>query len=406
MLLYVMHEHPSVSQTFVVTEAAAVRALGVPVAGYALNRGAALRPAAELDFLCPPPGRAALVAGALRSGRAALRPLARVARRELSLREAVRVVLAEAHAAHVVSAARRVGVVHVHAHFLGRSADVADALARRLGCRWTVTAHAADVYVPPEPGLLRDRLARTAAVACASRNVRQTVERLAAGRPVRTGIVHCGVDLSETTFRDEHPAGGRRGLVTVGRLVATKGYWTILASAHDLLRRHPELHWTLVGDGPLRDALRADPRFADLTPRLVLAGALDHAQTLDLIRTADAFVLPSERAADGDSDGIPVALMEAMGLGVPVVTTAVGGIPELVVDGDTGLVVPESDPAALTGALERLLYSEASDDVERMRRAARAKVEREFESSGQAEALLELLRPWVPASPRAIALST
>lgn len=396
MVLYIMNNYPSVTETFVATEAAAVAGLGLPVVGYALRAGTAKRSAAHVDLICPPPTRLRLLLAGLRDGPAMPVALWRARRHRLSARETARLLFAHLHAAHALRASRRAGVSHVHAHFLGRTSDVASTLAGRLECAWTATAHACDVYAPTEPRLLQMRLRSVAAVACASCDVREVLERRAGGTRVRTAVVHCGVGTASLGFFPR-ARGSREGrhLVTVGRLVPTKGYWTVLQSALSLMRRHRSLRWTIAGDGPLREELIRDPRYRELAPRIELVGAVDHAAVLALVSEADAFVLPCERDAQGDSDGIPVSLIEAMALGVPVVSTPIGGIPELVVPDETGFLVAPRDVGALTETIERLLYRTRPAEIERILAAAREKVEREFDTSAQAAALVELLSPYL-----------
>jgi glycosyltransferase involved in cell wall biosynthesis len=405
VLLVLMNDHPSVSETFVVNEAAALKELGVPVLCYALKRGTANRAAAPVDLLCEPPGPWKLVRAALTNLPAMVASLAGARRERRGLRDTNRLLLAEAHAAYIAGKARDAGVTHVHAHFVARTADVAGALSERLGTRWTATAHAGDVYAPTEPDLLRRRLDDASAIACANRGLQDAIQSLAQ-RPLDTPIVHCGVNTRELPFRTRRSAAGARGpeLVTVGRLVPTKGYWTILDAAQQIMAANPALTWTLIGEGPLEDELLSDTRFRDLAPRLRLAGGLDHAETLALIERASAFVLPCEAAADGDSDGIPVALMEAMALGVPVITSLVGGIAELVTDGETGFLVPPSDADALAAAIQRVLDPGSTKECERVCAAARAKVEQDFDLHGEAARLVELLQRYLaPSRPLALA---
>jgi glycosyltransferase involved in cell wall biosynthesis len=330
------------------------------------------------------------------------------ARREgRGLRDTTRLLLAEAHAAHIAGKAKDAGVTHVHAHFVARTADVAGALKERLGTQWTATAHAGDVYAPTEPELLRRRLDDASAVACANKGLQDAIQSLAK-RPLDTPIVHCGVNTRELPFRPGRSSNDGRPpeLVTVGRLVPTKGYWTILEAAPRIMAANPSLRWTLIGEGPLEDELLSDPRFRELSARMSLTGGLDHPETLELIQHATAFVLPCEAAADGDSDGIPVALMEAMAVGVPVITSVVGGIAELVTHDETGFLVPPRDAATLADAVQHVLDPSSAEAVDRVRAAARAKVEQEFDLHGEAARLAELLRHYrVPsrdlATPRA-----
>ncbi len=396
MILYVINDHPSVSETFVVTEAAAVARLGVPVVVYALRRGGAPEPAAEVDVLCAPPSRIALAVGALLSPRAIVTAARRVLTRAITPREGARLVLAAAHCRYAATRARARGVEHIHAHFLARPADVAAALAERLGVGWTATAHATDIYghhVSLEPNLTRDRLDSIATVVCENDYAERVVRTLARGAPPATTVVRSGVDLSKATFHAARAEQDLTRLVTVGRLVRTKGYWTILAAAADLLARHPDVHWTVIGDGPLRDQLRADPRTLALAGRLEFAGARGHEETLAALAASDLLVLPAEMDEIGDADGIPNVLMEAMALGVPVVTTDVAGIPELVAHERTGFVVPQADPAALTRMLDELLAAGARARIEPVRVAARQKVEAEYDASTQARAMLTVFAP-------------
>jgi glycosyltransferase involved in cell wall biosynthesis len=383
-----------------VNEAAALKELGVPIVCYALKRGTATRSAAPVDLLCEPPGPVRLLRSALANLPAMISTLAGARRERRSLRDTNRLLLAEAHAAHIAQRVRAAGVTHVHAHFVARTADVAGALKERLGTLWTATAHAGDVYAPTEPELLRRRLDDASAVACANQGLQDAIQSLAK-RPIETPIVHCGVNTRALPFGAGWAAADGRPpeLVTVGRLVPTKGYWTILEAAPQIMAANPTLRWTLIGEGPLEAELLSDRRFRDLSPRMRLAGGLDHPDALALIQRAAALVLPCEAAADGDSDGIPVALMEAMALGVPVITSVVGGIAELVVHEETGFLVPPRDAQALAGAVQHVLDPQSAEAVGRVRAEARAKVEREFDLHGEAARLAELLQTYLVQSP-------
>jgi colanic acid/amylovoran biosynthesis glycosyltransferase len=396
-LLYVMTDYPSVTQTFVANEAAAVNALGVPVAGYALTRGSASSSAAEIKLLCPPPTFVQLLAAALRGIPTFCGELWRARHDPLKPREMLRLLLGVAHARYVIRHIPAGTVTHVHAHFLGRTADVASTLADHLKCRWTATAHASDLYAPREPALLRRRLRSVSAVACANHGVRAELG-LRSPNPPRSQVIHCGVETRALRFTARLSRTDRPHVITVGRLVATKGHWTILAAAASFLHEHPTTRWTVVGDGPLRRELLDDPRTQALAGRLTFTGALDHERIMELVAGAAAFVLPCERNAAGESDGIPVAIMEALALGVPVITTAIAGIPELVVANETGFLVPPQDPKSLTTALERVLFEMPVTDLDRVRSAARRRVEMDFDLFTEAGRLITMLRPYLSHS--------
>src|SRR4051812_9685991 len=201
MVLYLINEHPSVSETFVVNEAAALKELGMPVLVYALKPGDAQHSAAPVDLLCPPPGRWQLSKGACKGIPRMFARLRGAMGARLSLGDTLRLLLAEAHAVMIEDECRAAGITHMHAHFIARTADVAGALAPRLGTKWTATAHAGDVYAASEPALLVKRLRAVDAVACANQGLEEEVRRL--GVPAeRTTIVHCGVDTQGLPFRE------------------------------------------------------------------------------------------------------------------------------------------------------------------------------------------------------------
>jgi colanic acid/amylovoran biosynthesis glycosyltransferase len=386
-----MNDHPSVSETFVVTEAAAVRAAGVSVVGYALKPGAAGKPAAPIDLICHPPTVWRLGIMAARAPRIYWRVLRAARRHHISLKETTRLLLAEVHAEYAWRYLKESGVKHVHAHFLGRTADVAQALSQRLGCRWSATAHAADAYSPSEPALFKRRLGSASGIACANHRVEDAV---AAQRPptgVRTCVIRCGVDIPKLQSLRRRNGAEARHVMTIGRLVATKGHWTILEAAEQALTRDKSLRWTIIGGGELYEALRHDDRYLSLYPRLKLAGPMDHETALLQLARAALFVLPCEPGTRGDDDGIPVALMEAMALEVPVITTHVGGISELVSDRVNGFIVKPRDSKSLVAALNDALYDMDEHKLWEMQRAGAAKVESEFSAAREAVKLIEFL---------------
>lgn len=396
-LLYVMHEYPSVSQTFVAREAEAVRSKRVPVVGYALKKGQAGESSARVDLMCEPPSRVQLGLAALRTWKRVPCVVRRSWRYRLTLREVLRLGLAEAHAAYAVKSAQRLGVTHIHAHFLSRPADVASALAERIGCSWSATGHATDVYSPTEPHLLAARFDSASAIAGASEDIVRRIRSHLPDGETAIGLVRCGIDFSQLPEKPRTPGGTR--ILTIGRLVPKKGHWTTVAAAAELLEERPELEWLVVGDGPLKAELLADPRVKRLSPRLRFLGSVDNSVALELLAGSTVFVLPCELDPTGDSDGIPVALMEAMALRVPVITTEVGGIPELVKAGDTGFIVRVNDPVHLSQTLDWVLAHSRTPEMDALRERAFDHVRDEFEIRAQATRLLELLEPYLGSHP-------
>ncbi len=222
------------------------------------------------------------------------------------------------------------------------------------------------------------------------------------GAPAERVVVHrTGIDLRRWPYRERHPGpDGRLRLVSVGRLVEKKGVAHVLRATRMLKDRGVDVEYRVFGEGPLRDRLT---RLADelgIADRVNFHGRLEQAAVRDGLDRADALVAASVTAADGDEEGIPNVLKEAMASGMPVVATRHAGIPELVEDGVSGWLVPERDDAALADALERLAREPASWRA--MGGAGRAKVEREYDIDRLNDRLVEMLHHLIPpeAPPR------
>lgn len=273
-----------------------------------------------------------------------------------------------------LAAVRRFGPGHVHAHFATYPSTSALAIARALGVPFSFTAHAHDIFL--ENHLLAAKLRASAFTVVISDFNRRFIESLEpqAARQARFRLVHCGVSPGRFAFRRE----GRdpRRLVAVGRLDAIKGFEHLVDACAILARGGVAFDCRIVGSGPLREALEERVRGAGLGERVTLLGAMPQEQVRAELDCAGAFVMPSVVTPRGDRDGIPVALMEAMACGLPVVSTRVSGIPELVEDGVTGLLAEPGDAGSLAGRIASLMADAALAD--RLATAARQRVEREF----------------------------
>ena len=220
------------------------------------------------------------------------------------------------------------------------------------------------------------------------------------GAPAERVVVHrTGIDLRRWPYCERRPAvsGGLR-LVSVGRLVEKKGIAQVLAALRLLVDRGIRADYRVYGDGPLRDRLRALAAELGIADRVSFEGRQGQEAVREGLAAADILVAASVTAADGDEEGIPNVLKEAMASGMPVVGTLHGGIPELVEDGVSGWLVPERDEAALAAALARL-----AAEPERwgaMGRAGRAKIEQEYDihrlNDRLAAMLQTLIRPEAP----------
>ena len=245
--------------------------------------------------------------------------------------------------------------VHLHAHFVDRAATVALVASRLLDTTYSVTAHAREIYV--QPVLLNERIGQaTFAVTCTEYNRNHLAQIVGAEVAPRVHRLYHGLDL--TAFSDVAPdRKGESGdvLLAVAQLKEKKGLRYLIEACRLLIDRGRDIRCEIVGDGPLHGELKRLVDTLGLGNVVVLTGALPFPDVLARYQRASAFILPCIVASDGDRDGIPNAILEAMVAGIPVVTTAVSGIPEVVRDSDTGLLVAEADAPAIADAVERLL---------------------------------------------------
>lgn len=249
------------------------------------------------------------------------------------------------------------GVTHLHAHFAHSPTSVALFASRLSGLPYSFTAHAKDIYTT-DPRQLREKIALARFVVTCTGYNRRHLLRLSDGRTPIHRIYH-GIDtrLFATDGRrgDGDPPVAPFRLLTVARLTAKKGLPTVYHALRRLRDQGLRLRHTLIGDGEDRQAILILIRELGLTADTEWLGTLPHETVLAHYRRSHLFVLGCEVAPTGDRDGIPNVLLEAMAMGVPVVATRVSAIPELVRHGQSGLLVAPRDPAALAGAMTRLL---------------------------------------------------
>jgi glycosyltransferase involved in cell wall biosynthesis len=272
---------------------------------------------------------------------------------------------------------RRDGVRHLHAGFVHYPGSVAWIVHRITGSTFSLATHAKDMVHSP-PGLLRKKLAEAEVVfTCTQFNVPVLEARAApAGIRCLRRIYH-GADLERFPYEPGAPLDPPL-ILAVGRLVEKKGLDHLISACQLLAERGRRFQCRIVaGSRDLWAELSSQILRLDLAERVVLVGPLDQDEVRRWYRSASVFALPCVVAEDGDRDGIPNVLVEAAATGVPIVTTSVGGIPELVRDGETGLVVPPRDRGALAGALERVLDS--PELARHLRERARSRVEEYFD---------------------------
>jgi colanic acid/amylovoran biosynthesis glycosyltransferase len=257
---------------------------------------------------------------------------------------------------------REKGLRHVHAHFAGMAARTAYWIAKFFGIPYSFTAHANDIFAPRDFAVSLAKLIDNAASVVTVSDY--SVRLLQNGFPENAAKifrVYNGVDLSRFTPTDFGDAP--RAIISVGRLIEKKGFSDLIDACGLLRARGRRFICRIIGDGPLEEQLRAQIAAAHLVDLVKLAGPQTQAEIAAQLAHATVFALPCTREADGGMDNLPTVIMEAMAAGLPVISTPLGGIPEMVEDGINGRLVPERDPAALAAAIERLL-----DDPDRLRR--------------------------------------
>lgn len=262
------------------------------------------------------------------------------------------------HALRIVKK-ERIGAIH--AHWIVPQGFVAAIIKKFTGVPYIVTAHAGDVF-PLKSRLLRwfGKVALKNASYCTvnSNATKQAVVEVA---NVPVDIIPMGVDLA--AFSPAKKSGAIRKrygihgpfIFTVGRMAEKKGFKYLIEAMPKILEKLPEAKLVLIGDGPERRGLEKLTNELNLGSSVVFAGKVTHKELENWYATADVFVLPSIVTSDGDTEGLGVVFLEAIASGTPVVGSNVGGIPDIIRHNQTGLLVPQKEPAALAGAIVRVL---------------------------------------------------
>jgi len=383
---YVTKRYPRYSETFVVAEISAHEAAGLDVEIFSLFppndthfQDAIAHVRAPVCYLPSHGVKAVDLWAALEDAAATLPGM-------WGELEAARGVdaLSVCQAAVLACEVRRRGIGHLHAHFATAPVTVTRLASRLAKVPYTFTAHAKDIFhqsVRPED--LRRKLGDAAAVITVSDYNRDYLIRAYGVAAARVQRIYNGLDLEQ--FRYESPMERPPRIAAVGRLVEKKGFADLVEACAILRARGVAFRCEIVGTGPLEPALQALVQSHGLEGRVQLLGPRPRYEVIEHVRNAAVLAAPCVVGSDGDRDGLPTVLPEAMALGTPCVATDVTGIPELLKPGDAGLVVPEHDPPALAVALERLLTDPALR--ERVATQARRRMEADFDVRGTAARL-------------------
>jgi glycosyltransferase involved in cell wall biosynthesis len=394
---YIVAEFPRLTETFIERETEAVERQGVEVVVFALRRGAGTsdlqtrKLAAGHLFYRPSvwsPSFAAIASGlALRHP---LHLVSLVGRTKLAYWRrplvAIRSCFNLSAAAYFAWLARNLGIRHIHAQFASMPATVAWAMSRFSGLPYSVAAHARDIFVRDE--LLGEKLrCASLVVTCTEYGRRVLLEQHPGAASEKIVTVYHGLDLASYQ-RTRAEQGGLPLIVAIGRLIEKKGFEHLVRSCAALRDERRQFRCQIVGEGEQRTKLETLIAKLGLAETVTLTGARPRDAVIRLLSEATVLVAPSVVAPDGDRDGLPNVLLEALAMRVPVVASDVAGIPELVRDGETGLLTPPRDEHALARRMAELLDS--SELRQKLAENGRREVERRFNVDANVRALVKL----------------
>jgi len=383
---YIMSRFPNLTETFVLYEMVALERRGVSVDVYPLlrerqdvvhadalriARRACYQPFLSLRIL------AANVRACTRQPRAYCRVLAEVLRGTWgSINFLIGAIGIFPKAVLFAEKMRRDGVEHIHAHFANHPTVAALIVHRLTGIPFSFTGHGHDIHI--ERRMLGAKMsAASFVVAISEYNKRLMLAECSEPAAVRIELLHCGTDTELFTPRTGARPPGPFTVIALGALIEVKGHRVLVEACRLLCERGVDVRADVLGEGELYEALSAQIERAGLTGRVVLHDAQPRERVVELLSAADAIVQSSVPTARGSREGIPISLMEGMASGLPVVASRLSGIPELVEEGVSGILVPPGDAGALADALAGL-----ASDPQRARRfgaAGRARVLQGFD---------------------------
>jgi glycosyltransferase involved in cell wall biosynthesis len=385
----VLKGYPRISESFISAEILLLEALGLDIQIYSLrqprenfthqNVKRIQAPVTYVPEYVMPHWRLLLASNAGlwgRLGKHYLRCLGRALARALERRKpaTMRHFLQAGH----LSATRLLDsqVAHLHAHFCHTPTSVTLFAAELTGLPYSFTAHAKDIYTST-PDQLTRKIRRARFVVTCTRYNAGYLQELAAGvTPIHT--IYHGIDVDFFTYAPLQQVIPPYRILSIGRLVAKKGYDDLLRALKILSEAGLQFEFLHIGSGEMEPQVRAMVQGLGLQQRVRLLGTLPHEEVIRYYQEAHCFVLASKVAANGDRDGIPNVLVEAMAVGVPVIATRVSAIPELVEDGVTGTLVEADNPDSMAGAIRELLLQ--PERAQNQVHQARLRVEQDFDN--------------------------
>ena len=257
-------------------------------------------------------------------------------------------------AAYIGLRLRNAGIGRVHAHFAGMAARTVYWLRQFFGIEYSITAHANDIFAPRDFAVSLDKIIESAtAVVSVSEFAVDHLRKQFPNSASKFHRVYNGVELGgfqQASFDADPPL-----ILGIGRLIEKKGFSDLISACRFLLERGRSVRCEIIGEGPLQESLAAHIAHSHLEDTVHLLGPRTQSQIADRLAAATVFVLPCTTEAGGGMDNLPTVIMEAMAAGLPVISTPVAGVPEMVQPGVTGELVPSRDPLALADAIEGIV---------------------------------------------------
>ncbi|MCC7373317.1 MAG: glycosyltransferase [Verrucomicrobiales bacterium] len=383
---YVVKRYPRFSETFIVNEILAHEAAGTPVEIFSLYppndthfQDVISRVRSPVSYLTAEGLRAADLWEALEVAGQTVPGIWRALGSGVAVGANAREVYQAARLARLVGER---GIGHLHAHFATTATSVARLAAAFAGIPFTFTTHAKDIFHEEvDAGDVRRKMAAAATVVTVSDFNVVHLRREHGEAASRVRRIYNGIHLDRFPF--SNPFGRGRHVVGVGRLIEKKGFSVLVEAARQLRDADVDFTCEIIGSGEAESALRGQIAAAGLEERVRLLGSLPQGEVIRRVSSAAVFAAPCVVGRDGNADGMPTVLLEAMALGTPCVATDVTGIPEIIRHGETGWLVRQNDAAGLAEAIRTLL----DDGGLRRRLAERARglLEGEFDIRRNAE---------------------
>lgn len=267
-----------------------------------------------------------------------------------------------ARAACIVSSSDFNKISHIHAQFAHSPTTVAYYVNKLTNMKYSFTSHAVDIFTK-ESFLLERKLLNSDFSVTISEFNRNYINNMLNNKRLASKlyVIRCGIDISKfkrTVSENERRKDRKIKIMSVGRFVEKKGFTYLISAIKELVDRKLEVTCTIIGGGPLYNEIKDQVNILNLSDYINMPGAQSSEEVRMQLEDSDIFVLPCVTANNGDMDGIPVSLMEAMALEIPVISTKVSGIPELIIDEENGLLVAEKSASELANAIYKMVMDE------------------------------------------------